>query len=623
METQIRTSDKASGIITASNQKMFNIQKTKSKMKKYHITLWLIALTLNYAYAQYSDRNYLHPNSFLTSAKTTNNIPGFVMAGAFPATIANDFVIQQTDVNGLLTGIGAQYYNIVPLPACTPMPPTVGSCTGVDVIETNPASGAAYAVAGIYAGGIFFTILDATNGLPSVAKYWSPIATSAMWGHTIIRESATSGQYYICCNGGGGFVVIKIDITLPTLVAWQRLYRNPTLAIEAKSMIESPYNAADELIVVGLCQPNGWLAHEGMFVSIDISTGNFNYLNCYSDTTYSGDEYFASIELAASTAGGSDGFIIGGSHYNGDPSKAGHHAWMIKLDPTGNMVWSSLMSHHNPVIDVFERYNPIASPPHYEYFGIIHTPTHLGNNELTVVKLDDLGGGSILLPNVFKYTIGTYNASVADYTYPQLDFVGDGTVAGDGFAAFATDVSIPPTSNQKYALIKAYYNGVNGCETTDDMSVVNGPGFSTTAQLNEYLIPDPCDINISLPTNGSSVSSPCGWSSTIPGGSNARPAAITDVKSHTKADNLVSVYPNPSNGVVAIEIAGAAQAAPIQIKLTNAMGQLIETFNFNAAQSGHEKIMLDFAELGVSEGLYFMHISVQNQTQTKKLMYSK
>lgn len=585
-------------------------------MKKIQITLLLIAITLNYAYGQYGAWYYPHANSFLTSGKTTIISPGFVMGGVFPLAIGTgaDFVIEKTDVDGIFTGPGdfTMHYDIQAGSNCEASLPYQHKCIGVDVIETNPGAGVRYAVAGVCKAGVFFVTLSSTGAVIGTPRFW-PLP-STHWEKPSLRESSSqAGVYYLCshdANTGSSFVA-RVDIT-GAPPQWANIYQN-NIGIEAMALIESPYPPS-ELIVVGKAQPNASLADEAFFMALDVNTGNINNLICYSDPTYSGDEYFTSIEIANSTASGGAGYIIGGYRINGDLSILGKNTWMLKLDPAGNVLWSSLIHHDQSCLDVFERYNPVTAPAKYEYFGISRSWAASGNNELTVWKLDDFGAGAAA-PNVFKYDIGP--PAALDITYPQLDLIGDGTLAGDGLAAFATNVSI-----SEHVLIKAYYNGVNGCSDSTDMGPVTGPGISIYPNFPSVVPINDCpNIIINANVNPISPNPMCNWLPTQSGGTNARTALSTDLKRNAKVSNLISIYPNPSNGMLTVEV--GKHSGQIQIRLTNSIGQLIKTIDISGEQSANQKILLNFQELQLSEGLYFVNISAQNQTQTEKVMYTK
>jgi hypothetical protein len=585
-------------------------------MKKYQIAMaWLLCLAVNHSYGQYGALAYLHNNSFLTSAKKTDinmfgpNPFGWVMAGVFPTATGtqDDFTVEKVKQSGAW-GIGAfsRNYNITCDPNCaSPINmPYPHKCTGVDIIEIPPvsASNEKFALAGVFAGGIFFATLDG-SGFVTSQRFWA--APGILLGKPTICRSSNINNFYICGSYNTSSYVIKVNFS--GTVLWSKLYNN--MLIEARDMLESPYNN-NELIVVGKCQFDSWLAHDAFFLSLNSGNGAINNFMSYCDGL-SGDEYFSSIEPAVSPTGG-NGFIVGGHLVsNANPPFVGKQSWMIRLDMNGNVIWSSLMPHTSEVYDVFERYNPIANPIRYEYFGVGRSGSLPNNNELRVWKLDESGGAS-MSPNVFDYGLGTTVAGVNDITYPQIEFFRDGTNLDDGLAVFGTDVS-----TNRFNFIKAYYNGVNGCETTTDMSIVNGPGIWTSPVLTSINFINPCIyFLINSPSNPGQYNSACTWGYPA-GGSNARMAETTAIHGSSAAEELLSVYPNPSNGAVTLEIAGHTGAA--QIKVMSAAGQLIKKLELHDAQ----KIVINFKEMTLSEGLYFLNITIDNQTQIKKVIYQK
>jgi hypothetical protein len=581
-------------------------------MKKYQITMaWVLCLAVNYSYGQYGALGYLHNNSFITSAKKTDiNIFGsspfgWVMAGVFPSSTANqfDFTVEKVkDTGAWGLGTFSQNYNITCDPNCaSPVNmPYPHKCTGVDIIEIQPVgANEKFALAGVFGGGIFFATLDGTGAVTS-QRFWA--APGIFLRKPTICRSANINNFYICGSYNSGSYVIKVNAS--GTVIWSKLYDN--VVIDARDMLESPYNS-NELILVGRCQVD---AYDAFFLSLNSGNGAVNNFKTYCDGL-NGDELFASIEPAVSPTGG-NGFIVGGHCSSpNNPAYSGKKTWMIRLDQNGNVIWSTLIPHHSQVYDVFERYNPIANPARYEYFGVGRASAQSNSNELRVWKLDESGGAS-MSPNVFDYSLGTTVVGVTDITHPQIEFFRDGTNLDDGLAAFGTNVS-----TNRYNFIKAYYNGVNGCQTTTDMTIINGPGISATPVLTSVNFINPCIyFLINAFVNPGQYNSACSWGYPA-GGNNARIGDATELSSNSTAEDLLSVYPNPSSGVITLEI--VSHSGPVQIEVMNAMGQLVKKLEPSEAQ----KILVDFREMELNEGLYCLNITVDHQTQIKKVIYQK
>ncbi|HEY1047746.1 MAG TPA: immunoglobulin-like domain-containing protein, partial [Bacteroidia bacterium] len=87
--------------------------------------------------------------------------------------------------------------------------------------------------------------------------------------------------------------------------------------------------------------------------------------------------------------------------------------------------------------------------------------------------------------------------------------------------------------------------------------------------------------------------------------------SVSDIKS---AEEAVNVYPNPTSGLVSIDLQGAvAQNATVEVY--NAMGQLILSNNYTAAQS---KFDLDLS--GNAAGVYTVKLIVNGEVVTKRVV---
>ncbi len=287
--------------------------------------------------------------------------------------------------------------------------------------------GEAYAIAGVHNTGVFFATLDVLGNV--IRRYRWELPTVPGGGFPkkpFIRESPTyQGHFYICGDFDHDAYVIRVDgstggLGLATPV-WARFYSNNNW-MEAYSLIESPYNSG-ELIVVGrtdLLGP-GNRAADGFFMKLNSNDGSV-----LTHTTYekqnSGDEWISTIEPAYGTTGGSDGYIIGGrSHFPIVVNVSGNQSytpWMAKLDRNGGVIWSTLirpssydttMYSTGDISSVFERQN---SSGQYDYYGAaneIYIPPGAGLYEsraLLVFKLDDAGSDATYNQDEFHYTSG-------------------------------------------------------------------------------------------------------------------------------------------------------------------------------------------------------------------------
>ncbi len=97
------------------------------------------------------------------------------------------------------------------------------------------------------------------------------------------------------------------------------------------------------------------------------------------------------------------------------------------------------------------------------------------------------------------------------------------------------------------------------------------------------------------------------------------PTVTTDVGVAENAYNSAinsNVFPNPARNSATVRV-NLVNSSKIQVELTNAMGQVIKTSTVNG-QNGQNEIKLDVS--GVSKGIYFVNVKVDDAIGTKKLI---
>jgi hypothetical protein len=594
-------------------------------MKNNKIIIAIVCLIIvTRSYAQYGGLYYPHPKSILSSAKTTKlNVNGFVMVGALLSASGTDpdFVIDQTDLNGSTTSSGcwsAQYYITDDPMNCGTGPNQLRhyGCIGVDIIETNPGTtgNPKYAIAGACTDGIFFACLDGSGNYTTYSFF--PITSSSGAQHrpTICESAANPGVYYICGDFGDRMFIIKIN-SVGTL-SWSKTYSGPP--IWARAIIEAP--SSTDIVVVGrVDELSLGLAAEAFFMKLN-SSGVISIFNCYSDGG-NGDEWFTSIKHAVSTNGGSSGYIIGGRVYSSILSNVAYKPWMIKLSPSGSVIWSTLIQHSiasNPaeIFDVVERFNSVATPNTYEYFGVAHTPLSSTSNYMTVWKLNN-SGLATASPNEFQYLLGPLS-SATSYNPAQIGLIGTGSATGDGLQVFGTD-----QNGANHILAGAYFNGVTGgtCENASDWTWHQGPGISATPTFPTAGTFNRCTNSLFYYSSiSTSPGTNCTWNSSVVGGSNARSATITGIQNYSEKANSISVHPNPTNHSITLDFKNEVNG-PVLITVINSMGQIEKKIEIS--DSVTNGVVLDFEALQLNEGLYFVNVNINKETYTNKVMYKK
>jgi serine protease len=84
--------------------------------------------------------------------------------------------------------------------------------------------------------------------------------------------------------------------------------------------------------------------------------------------------------------------------------------------------------------------------------------------------------------------------------------------------------------------------------------------------------------------------------------------------------NVLSVYPNPTNGESMINI-NLAENAMVELKLFNLLGEEIKTITSGKMQAGTHHLSYDTSSL--SNGLYYYQLSVDNKKYVNKLLVNK
>lgn len=562
------------------------------------------------SFAQYGQDYIQHNTSFLTSAKLTVTTYGYVNAGVYPSATgaaASDFIIEQIDpiANSI---VFSQEYKVSTCISASPH-----QCTDVDVIETyvsNPSL--SFAFAGICKDGIFFGTLDNLGNL--VDQHFWNTGTGALLEHIAIRESSTSGEYFITCRYNNKLFATRYQRGA-ALPIWEIVYGG-NFILDPRDVIEDPTNP-NKIAVVGLCDVGGFLADEGFFLQLNSNTGAVLIFNTYSNTSYSGDEWFNRIEPAYSTNGGSAGYVIAARQVSpGGPIQ--RPGWLIKLDYNGNVVWSSIFS-DGEALDVVERYNPFTTPTSYEYFVLTKEDVS-GNNTLRLYKFQENGVEFPTSPNRWNYSLGTNGlpAGSTDYTDPQLVISGDGSGLYDGLGIFGTDISTPGALSQQ--IIGTYFNGKMGCEVNSDFRIVSGPGISSTPNLSSNATNLTCNISISQVSNADPLLQNCPWSNAVAGGSNLRPAlTTTGLDLNYKENKTISWSPNPTSGL--LTLSNNSNVANLNLKIRNALGQIV--FESSNKKIVGERFEIDLTSLNIDSGIYFLETTIDGTTSTNKIIYNK
>jgi hypothetical protein len=483
---------------------------------------------------------------------------------------------------------------------------------------------AKYALVGAFSGGLFFSRLNASGGLVGTSRFWQSSAGEYPRYRPSIWESTfSSGIFYICAEFGHRMYAIKYNANTGA-IAWQ--WKSPSgLYIDARDIIEDP-NTGD-VVVVGRVDPpapNTALAAEAFFMKLNPSTGAIVQFDVYSDGG-NGDGWFTSIEIANSPNYGGSGFIIGGrEHHTAAPNNTAWKPWMVKMDPNGNVLWSTFIQHSTAadpleIYDVVERHNTVTGNT-YEYFGVAHTPKPnvnpaLAYDGMAVWKLDDAGSDTYS-PNEFLYELNS-GSPPPFFSPTQIEIIGTGTAAGDGIQIFSTD-----QVNSDHIMFGAYFNGVTGgCDVPSDWTAHTGPGYWISLSMTPVSLSPCIYLTVTQVANAvTPVDHPnCNWSSSAGGGSNARSAA-TSIQHYIENSNNLSLYPNPANKSFTLQFKHEG-TGPVQISILNSLGQIEKRTEIS--KDTNNEFVIDFEALQLSEGLYFVTVNNNKEIYTSKVIYKK
>jgi hypothetical protein len=209
---------------------------------------------------------------------------------------------------------------------------------------------------------------------------YTPTSINGAPTQPLIIESDHKNEYFICGYFESDMYIINVDASGAILLS---SFYAMGKKVMPKDLIMSPYQN-DQLIVVGETEMSP-IDNQGFFMSIDAGTGMVLNSKIYGSAVEM--DGFGSITIGSHVnSTNSAGFVIGG--YTQKPNGLlGLTAWVLKLDPFGNFIWSKIiqpsMGNNVGVIDILERLNTFSD---YEYYALLNSSVGL-----QVIKLSDDG----------------------------------------------------------------------------------------------------------------------------------------------------------------------------------------------------------------------------------------
>jgi hypothetical protein len=530
--------------------------------------------------------------SLMTSCSRTSKYSnGYLLAGLKTAPIIR---VDKTDGGGSFGSSNSfqKDYYLYNTGECFGTEGYDYNCVGVSAIEIRKiylSNTLMYAMVGATTDGCFLALLSA-NGTSYLNKTYPFLYTSSRVEKPVVMQTSNK-QFIIAGQFDTSMYVLRVD-TLGAVV-WSSYYNcgyssllNQGGIFNPKDLMISPFNG--DLLIVGKLDPSPSYnrASDGFFLSLNPTTGGVNSLKSYGGYagTSSACNHFNSIRPAYSSAGGGQGYVLGGysDPINSTPMNTGH-AWMIKLGTNGLALWNRLYtpsfdSNVGEIKTAIERYKWNGNT---EYYGIAQTNVGVVDGLFTF-KLDNTGQ-PINVTQSTKNSEFYYNKSTAFYV-KGLTFA-DSVSADEGLQLFADNSS-------NHYMMETYFNGANGCgneNITNIQAYENGPGYITpwistwgTLTVCESYNFDMADVSSNATT--------C-LNSSVSGGSNIK---LVGIASSTISN--VDVYPTVTSGRIAIKAPKGSC-----VRVISLMGQLIKT------QTSDDSSTVDLSELG--DGIYFINVT--------------
>lgn len=587
----------------------------------------------------YGQIGYQHDSVIHSSACVSPMVNSFVTASYRPVrqvgSTTLDFAIDAVDQTWGTNP--AWEYQIVG--NCV-KPNGTHNCLGISVVEnSNPTNAVKkeYAIAGETIDGIFFVTIDATTGNTLKTCSWKKQTQNAQEYKPVIKESEKNpGFFYILANDGPVFHVMQVDGSTGNQV-WGATYQPNNGIIEARDIIESKFSTGGvQVAVVGThYDANSGRGIDGFWTGINPNgaIGTINFPTVYDYNSL--DNWFTCVTKAqALTASGLQSYILGGNIT--DPGLNGVSQLVYRVGATGAAIWGSLIypsatPTNREICRIYERQNPNAGAPSpNEYYCVananysydVNTNTPYSDDNLVVYKLDD-NGDVASFKAAGALTEFHYSGLIASgpySTYADVTCLETGGGPNDGIQVSGTNV-IPPDQS---ALVRSYFNGVNGCnQTRTDINSIQhltlnsqSIGISSSS-FPQCSINNPTQFDIVLIGNGGS--NLCSQVPPVTGGSNARQGNATGLIENKQGLNIVDLFPNPVSGKATVTIPASTEEHA-EIEIYSAIGQLVKTINFNARES--QKQMIDFSELHVKAGVYFIKLKAGNTQASFKVLYA-
>lgn len=566
--------------------------------------------------------NYVVKNdtTYRLSCGLTTQIKQGYLAFGYNHTISTSTVNYWPSKNFMVTGYGNSFlwaaFEIFDAANCSGSLSKVYNGCGVTAVEVNGINNVRYAIAGAYNKAVYFTTLDSAANVVAYISYPFPSAPSGLYpkpSKPVIVQSDIPNEYYICGSYEQNMYILNVNAN--GNIIWSSYY-NGLSTLSPKDIMMDPYQS-HRLIVVGEAVLTNQ-DKDAFFVSVDATNGAISNTKLFGTTT-SDDSFRAVVAGAYINSNNGSGFVMSG--YSENVSASAGTAWIIKLDQTGNIIWSNLIVPSTGTnlgsVDVIQRLNALNN---YEYYSLLESSVGM-----QVVKLDDAG-----LPFQLYTPNGLNNEYVYNLTIPVCKPVNIGYInAGSpgnftGFQCYGTEFGFYqyPSMYGSY-ITSCYFNGETNCYgASHKINGFNeGPGLTAETAFTKFGALDTCTAFLVINTSPSIVSMyQCG--NLIPGGSNQRTTPSGEPLKVMEEEKIVGVFPNPVSDKTVITYA-SLDKSKVSIQLFDVAGKHILSLQPEAKMAGTYSQELDLSKLEIESGVYFLTITIDGAISKEKILYNK
>jgi hypothetical protein len=452
--------------------------------------------------------------------------------------------------------------------------------------------------------GIFTLILN-SNGTVINATGWQtilPAVSNALRASSACLSQLSNDIVCICgysevLTQGGGLRPIAIAINANTnTLLWGHSYdflsAGSTDKVRAYDIAAGNYfpDGDNELLIVGTFHySNAGNTDDGFTFRVNAVSGNpIGTISLFDNNR---NNSFHAVSLASGSGGGSNGYVITGS----TDTLGNVDAITIKVNTAGDVIfWSTIHDYSingafNNGVDIIERLDSNFEW-HYYLCGTVYHGVFGGPDAYVVILHDTDGIAS------YEYTYGTAYKEAGNKISSFTGTVADG-INVYGYTDWLNDYN-------QY-IVKAYFNGVSGCNEYRDKAVSKQYPLVVNRELIAHSAVFSSTVFSAQILSPAIISRIC-FSSTISTGSNAR---TVEPYSETASSNAeTSLYPNPlSQSEPALNLSLHSPVdQQIEIRITDMLGRevLNQKIIITSGQNIHQLLLPS----SISSGVYNLSI---------------